>query len=696
MAGGWTEHDEQFHSGNSPQEIAAAKRLGAVLAGEITAGIESASTKIAAMSLANSSNAIASFAGHNIGAKLPPGYEAAQARLAAQENQEKDRSAVSFNGLRYSLQSASMQSYFTSASIAGLVSSIEGFAQPIETVFGYFRTGLEQIGGLAKKQFGDFVAYETDILTAANDLRNSLTVSKYDKTPVLSMDQAIALNEKIRPKMIEMANSLPGENKDYLMVSRSLIDSAAIAARGDVSRVQPIIEAITKTSVLATTTAGKSPVVGITGMNQFMATGRLNSQSALTKAAPALAQFLNDPKMGTTGTYEERVDKIIKAGEKLYPKEVTDRYEGTFATRAAFIKEQLIGETGIFSFVREISGTSIGDRIKAAFVQLVPDFSPMIKLVDSGVLALQAFIDPLVARASKMIKGSGERIAALDLKDLLKPSALFGAITGLSGDQQVKLINEVFSWLNQLVKDIGNAMRGGSADPVVKALVEGITNLFREINLQKLQLTIQNAPALAAADPLGTINLLAGTVGFLAQLGVALTFLPAIISSVVAGFSFLVPIIVGIGSVIAALAFGAASAVAAFFSLPVIAGAAIVAAVVGLFTLIALNWESVIGLIKSSWATVIKFLTDALNMINPVNVLAKAGSYLSGGSSPTALPPSTSPTAAPTAAPKSVKLSLEVNDERGTLNALTKDNLLAALGESLSAQYGSLFEPSFT
>jgi hypothetical protein len=295
-----------------------------------------------------------------------------------------------------------------------------------------------------------------------------------------------------------------------------------------------------------------------------------------------------------------------------------------------------------------------------------------------------------------MIKGSGERLAALNLQDLLKPSALFGAITGLSGDQQVKLINQVFDWLNQLVKDIGNSMRGGAADPVVKALVDGITNLFREINLQKLQLTIQNAPALAAADPLGALNLVAGFVGFFAQLGVALTFLPAITASVVAGFGFLVPVIVGIVSVFAALAFGAASAVAAFFSLPVVAGAAIIAAVVGLFTLIALNWESVVGFIKSTWAAVIKFLGDAISFLNPVNAFAKAGSYLSGGTSPTALPPSTSPSAAPTAAPKAVKVSLDVNDERGTLNAITKDNLLQAFGESLSAQYGSLFEPSFT
>jgi hypothetical protein len=738
---GWSDHDEAFHGGSSPQEKEAAKKLGLVMAAEMEAAIESqieklkgSTRQISATPAAKEKQSVAkalekeseqAFNGINKGLQETAKQEAVAQKLAAKEKQtvakalEKE-SEQAFNGIskglqevakgnaianqvagkatagaftmaavekgRIMAQGAGLGAYIVSATVQQLASSYEQFAQPIDTLFGYFRSGIDSVGRMAKGQFESFTNYETDILTAANDLRNSFTKSKYDKTPLLNMDEAMDVNQKLRPKLITMANELPGENKDYLMLGRSLIDSAAIAARGDKSKIEPIILSLAKTTALATITAGKSPAIGVTGMNQYLSTGRLNNQSALGKAAPALMEFLNNPRNGSSGTYEQRVDKVVKAGERLYPKEVTDRYQNTFSTKINQVKEQLTGETGIFSFVRDIAGgKSIGDRIKDLFDKIVPDFTPLSKVVDRGVIALEKIFAPMFAFVGKRLQGAGDRIAALQDQDFLSPTKIFGAVTGLTQEQQVKLVNDVFTWISNLVKGIGEAMRGGAGDPVVKALVDGITGLFREIQMQKLQIVVQNAPALAAADPLGALGLAAGVIGFVAQLVIAASFVPAF----VAGIGSFVAVLVGVGTGIVAF-------VAGLFSIPFVIAGLLVAAVAGLVAVLILNWSTVVAFVKSSWRGVVDFLLQALQFLNPVGGMIAAGKYIAGAVGIGAAPAGATPSTPPAPAPKKTEVSLNVTDRLGTLNQVTKENLIGALGEALSQQYGSLFEAGYS
>jgi hypothetical protein len=744
---GWSDHDEAFHSGASPQEREAAKKLGLVMAAEMEAAIErqieklkgasqpisapkNAAEKAAAKEKQALAKALEKEANESFKAIGKGMQESSKQELVVQKAAAKEKQALAkalekeseqaFNGIskglqeitkgntvanqinkkatageftmaalergRVMAQGAGLGAYIVSATAQQLASSYEQFAQPIDTLFGYFRNGIESVGRMAKNQFESFTNYETDILTAANDLRNSFTKSKYDKTPLLNMDEAMDINQKLRPKLITMANELPGENKDYLMLGRSLIDSAAIAARGDKSKIEPIITALTKTTVLATVTGGKSPAVGVTGMNQYLSTGLLNSQSALGKAAPALMEFLNNPRNGSSGTYEQRVDKVVKAGNTLYPKEVTDRYQNTFSTKINQVKEQLTGETGIFSFVRDVAGgKSIGDRIKDLFDKVVPDFTPLSKVVDRGVVALEKIFAPMFAFVGKRLQGAGDRIAALQDQDFLNPTKLFGAVTELTQEQQVKLVNDVFNWITNLVKGIGEALRGGAGDPVVKALVDGITGLFREIQMQKLQITIQNAPALAAADPLGALGLAAGVVGFIAQLVIAASFVGTFIS----GIGGLVTVLVGV--VTAVVAF-----VAGLFGLPFVLAGLLVAAVVGLVAAIILNWGTFVAYVKSSWKSVVDFFIQALQFLNPMNGITAAGKYIAGAVGIGTAPTGATPAAPPAPAPKKTEVSLNVTDRLGTLNAVTKDNLIGALGEALSQQYGSLFEAGYS
>jgi hypothetical protein len=132
--------------------------------------------------------------------------------------------------------------------------------------------------------------------------------------------------------------------------------------------------------------------------------------------------------------------------------------------------------------------------------------------------------------------------------------------------------------------------------------------------------------------------------------------------------------------------------VAGLFSIPFVLAGVLIAAGVGLVAALILNWGTVTAFVKSSWKVVTDGIVAALNFLNPVNAIGAAGKYLSGAVGAGSVPTGTTPPSAPAPAPKKAEISLNVSDQLGTLNTVTKENLISALGEALSTQYGSMFE----
>lgn len=604
------------------------------------------------------------------------------------------------NGLTNSMQNTGFKSYLLSSSIQTLGMSVDKFSQPIDQLFGYFRTGLDRLTGIASQQFKKFGILETELLSSSNELRLSVTKTKYDKTPILSFDQSFAMSEQMRERMIKIATTMPGSNSDYLQAAKFTADLAGKSAKGDVSKVMPNWEKLATVTGLVGATQGINPSIVNTGINQFVAQGRLNNQSALGKKFPIFKDILNDPKMGATGNEQQRIDKLQKILPILFPKNVLDKFENTFDTRIANLNEQLFGETGIFSFSRKFDGLSVGDRLKKLFDKVMPDLTPLNKAADRLVARATAFLEPLATKVGGMLKGAPERLSGL--KDF-SPVKVVGALTGLTPDQNVLLINSVFEWLKSIVRGIGEALRGDSNDPIVKAFSEGIRDLFREIAVQKFQLTVANAPALAANDPLAALGVVSGFIQLITSVGLLIVGL----SSMGGSIATVGGILTAAGT--AVMSFGAA-VMALPFAIP-IAFALAAAAIVGIFywigSQVAKNWTAIKDFAIKSWITVVQAFVKAINFLNPVTAVQNTGKWLSGvvngepaktaepaKPAPAGTPPAgvfNAPPMVPASTPKKTEISLNVTDTLGTLNALTKDNLIDALGQALSG-YGILSE----
>lgn len=597
-------------------------------------------------------------------------------------------------GVGYSAQMAGFNAMILTSSIQGAASAVTQLQQPIEQMFGYFKQGLDQVKVIGLKQFKAFESYETERITAANDLRTSFTPSKYDRKPILNIDQATSLVDKLRPKVIEMATQLPGSNSEYLTANKFTLDIAGRAAKGDLGKLEKYSLELTKVTGLLGSVSGKGAAVVNTAINQYMATGRLSSQSALGRAFPEFKNFLADTKQGATGTEQQRADKLTKGLDKFFPKTVTDKYQDTFATRKAALEESIFGETGLFSFVRKIEGgDSIGGRIKKIWDKLTPDFTPLLKVVDRGVVALDKLIAPWVNRVSGMMKGMGDRFVKLADKDFLNPSKLFGALTGLSPDQGTKLIKTIFDVIIGFIKSFGEGLRGENKDPIVKELVAGISGIFREMSWQKGMMTIENAPALAVNDPMAALSAVGSVFQILTGVIMALGALPGIALGIGSAWAFVAPIFAAIGTGMLMVGTALLAAGVAITGLPVWIVAAIGIALAFIVGLIISQWTNITKFIQSTWQKLMDFFSSAIANLNPgkwVQNVASAVGIVAPAGAPAPPAGSTAPSS------RKAEVSLRINDERGTLNSVTRENLVSALGEALSSQYGSLFEPGFT
>lgn len=691
----WTAHDEEAHSGKLPQEQAASARLGKFFGESVSQQI------IKAYEAIQSKQQGTGVGGGRVKPAIPE-YEigfigSKQAPPGGKPTSAFESASKSLQSLGYAAQGVGFKAMIASSTLQGVVSSVQQFAQPIDQLFGYFKTGLEQLKGIASKQFKAFGEYETDRISAANDLRTSFTPTKYDKTPILNIDQSLGLVDKMRPQVIQLATDLPGSNADYLTAQKYTIDIAGRAAKGDMDKLVKYSLDLTKVTGLLGAVSGKGTGVINTGVNQFMATGKLTSQSALGRAFPEFKTYLQDTKQGAIGTEEQRAAKLMGALNKFFPKQVTDKYQDTFSTRIAAFQEELFGETGIFSFVRNIDGgESIGNRLKKFYDNLLPDFKPLGKVVDRAVVALEGFLKPIANKAAGILKGSGERLAAMPLGDFLKPDKLFSALTGLTPDQNAALIKSVFDWITNLIKSLGESMRGAGGDKVVKALIDGITGAMREFQMQKLAMAAENAPALFMADPMAGLGVVASAVQAVAGVIMILAALPSALTAFGAAIGFVWTVVSGVGVAFAALGTIVLAVGTFIASTPILLVGAIAALLGAIVSVVVANWISITKFIQSTWQKLIDFMSGVVQSLNPIGALQngyKAVESAVKGAVGVPAPPS-APSTAP-AAPKKVEVSLSVSDRLGTLNSVTKDNLISALGEALSSQYGSLFEQGY-
>jgi hypothetical protein len=152
-------------------------------------------------------------------------------------------------------------------------------------------------------------------------------------------------------------------------------------------------------------------------------------------------------------------------------------------------------------------------------------------------------------------------------------------------------------------------------------------------------------------------------------------------------------VVSGVGIAFAAIGTIVLAAGAFIASTPILLVGAIVALLGVIVSVIVANWTTISKFIQSTWQKLIDFMSGIVQGLNPVAAIQNGYKAVEGAVKGVAGVPS--PPSAPAEAPKKVDVSLNVSDRLGTLNNVTKENLISALGEALSNQYGSLFEQGY-